>query len=85
MNTLNRFLFTKIDNSSLVLFRIFFGILIALECYGAILTGWIRRTLIEPQFTFNFIGLDWLQPLPGLGMYYYFFAMGTLGVCIALG
>lgn len=85
MSTLNRFLFTKIDNSSLVLFRILFGILIASECYGAILTGWIKQTLIDPQFTFNFIGFEWLQPLPGMGMYFYFFVMGTLGVCVALG
>jgi len=63
----------------------FFGALIALECYGAIITGWVKRTLLEPNFTFNFIGFDWLQPLPGLGMYIYFFAMGTLGVLIALG
>ncbi len=82
---LNRFLFTKIDNSPLLIFRIFFGILVALECYGAIVTGWIRRTLVEPQFTFSFIGFEWLQPLPGNGMYFYFFIMGTLGVCIALG
>ena len=82
---LNRFLFTKIDNSPLIIFRIFFGILVALECYGAILTGWVRRTMIEPQFTFNFIGFDWLQPLPGNGMYFYFFSMGALGCFIALG
>jgi len=82
---MNRFLFTKIDNSPLIIFRILFGILVALECYGAILTGWVKRTLVEPQFTFNFIGFDWLQPLPGYGMYIYFFIMGTLGVCIALG
>lgn len=85
MNTLNRILFTKIDNGALVLFRIFFGILIALECYGAIMTGWIHQSLIEPQFTFNFIGFDWLQPLPGIGMYIYFFAMGTLGIFISIG
>ena len=85
MNTLNPFLFTKMDNGSLLLFRIFFGILIALECYGAMITGWIKETLIEPQFTFNFIGFDWLQPLPGYGMYFYFFIMGTLGLCISLG
>lgn len=85
MNALNRFLFTKIDNSGLLIFRIFFGILVSLECYGAIVTGWVRRTLVEPQFTFNFIGFDWLQPLPGYGMYVYFFVMGCFGVCIALG
>lgn len=82
---LHRFLFQRIDNSSLLLFRIFFGILVSLECYGAMATGWIKRTLIEPSFTFNFIGFEWLQPLPGNGMYFYFFLMGTLGVCIALG
>ena len=85
MSTLSRLLFTKIDNSSLLIFRIFFGILVALECYGAILTGWVRDTMVNPQFTFNFIGFEWLQPLPGYGMYSYFFVMGTLGVGIALG
>lgn len=85
MKALNRFLFTKIDNSALVIFRIFFGILISLECYGAMLTGWIKQTLVEPKFTFNFIGFEWIQPLPGYGMYFYFFLMGSLGVCIALG
>ena len=82
---LDRWLFSKIDNSPLIIFRILFGILVALECYGAMVTGWIQRTLIEPRFTFSFIGFEWLQPLPGNGMYFYFFVMGTLGVCIALG
>jgi hypothetical protein len=82
---LNRFLFKQIDNSPLLIFRIFFGILISLECYGAIATGWVKKNLIDPQFTFNFIGFDWLQPLPGIGMYLYFIAMGTLGIFIALG
>jgi len=85
MNLLNRFLFTRTDNASLLIFRIFFGILIACECYGAIVTGWVKNTLIDPKFTFNFIGFEWLQPLPGYGMYIYFFIMGTLGICISLG
>lgn len=82
---LDRFLFKQIDNSPLLIFRIFFGILIGLECYGAIFTGWVRRNLIDPEFTFTFIGFEWLQPLPGMGMYLYFIVMGTMGVCIALG
>jgi len=81
----NKILFSRIDNSQLILFRIFFGLLIAMECYGAIVTGWIERTLVEPKFTFNFIGFDWIQPLPGNGMYFYFLVMGTLGVLIMLG
>lgn len=82
---LDRFLFKQIDNSPLLIFRIFFGILVSLECYGAIATGWVKKNLIDPEFTFNFIGLDWLQPLPGIGMYLYFIVMGTLGIFIALG
>ncbi len=82
---LNRLLFSKVDNSQLIIFRVFFGILIALESYGAIATGWVKETLIDPRFTFTFIGFDWLQPLPGNGMYFYFFIMGTLGIFIALG
>ena len=81
----DKLLFTRIDNSQLILFRIFFGLLVALECYGAIVTGWVKRTLVEPQFTFSFIGFEWIQPLPGSGMYFYFFIMGTLGVLIMLG
>lgn len=82
---LYRLLFTKVDNSQLLIFRIFFGVLIALEGYGAIATGWVKETLVAPHFTFTFIGFEWLQPLPGYGMYFYFFIMGTLGLFIAFG
>ncbi|WP_298541910.1 HTTM domain-containing protein [uncultured Aquimarina sp.] len=82
---INRWLFTQIDNSALIIFRVFFGFLITAESFGAILTGWVRRTLVEPQFTFNFIGLDFLQPLPGNGMYYYFALMGIFGIFIMIG
>lgn len=82
---LAHFLFKKIDNAQLIVFRIFYGLLVSAECYGAIATGWVRRTLVEPKFTFSFIGFEWLQPLPGNGMYIYFAIMGTLGLMIALG
>ena len=81
----NRFLFQKIDNSPLIIFRIFFGFLIACEGFGAIATGWVRRTFVEAKINFNFIGFEWLEPLPGNGMYFYFAVMGVLGLCIALG
>ena len=82
---MNTFLFKHIDNSSLVVFRILFGLLCFLESAGAVATGWVRRTLIEPEFTFNFIGFDWLQPLPGSWMYIYYTVMGILGLLIMVG
>ena len=78
-------IFKAIDNSPLIVFRILFGFLIACESFGAILTGWVKRVLTDPQFTFSFIGFEWLQPLPGFGMYFYFVLMGFFGLAIMLG
>ncbi len=78
-------LFLQIDNAPLIIFRIFFGLLLACETFGAILTGWVKSNFIDPTFTFSHIGFDWLQPLPGYGMYYYFATMGILGLLVAIG
>ncbi len=84
---LNSFLFSRIDNSALVVFRAFFGLLITLEAWGAIATGWVRRIFVEPDFTFNFIGFEFLQTFPGTGpqMYAYFALMGVFGFMVMLG
>ncbi|WBL25919.1 HTTM domain-containing protein [Zunongwangia sp. HGR-M22] len=81
----NKWLFKQIDNSGLIFFRIAFGLLIALEAFGGIFTGWVRRTLVEPDFTFNFIGFEFLQPLPGDLMYYYYGLMGVFGLLVMIG
>ncbi|WP_291114228.1 HTTM domain-containing protein [Flavobacterium sp. UBA6135] len=78
-------LWQPIDNAPLLVFRIFFGFLIAAESFGAILTGWVRNVLIKPEFTFSHIGFEWLQPLPGYGMYAYFALMGSMGIAVMLG
>lgn len=85
LNMLDRFLFKHIDNSGLIVFRVVFGLLITLEAFGAIATGWVREVLVEPDFTFSFIGFEWLQPLPGDGMYYYFALMGVFGIMLMIG
>jgi len=82
---MNKFLFKHIDNSGLIVFRIVFGLLCFLESFGAILTGWVKRTLIDPQFTFSFIGFEWLQPLPGNWMYAYYIVMAIFGLFIMVG
>lgn len=82
---MNKILFKHIDNSALIVFRILFGLLIFLESVGAIFTGWVKRTLIEPEFTFSFIGFEWLQPLPGNWMYGYYLLMGCFGLFVMLG
>jgi len=73
------------DNSPLILFRVAFGLLIAAEGFGAILTGWVRRVFVEPQFTFNFIGLDFLQVFVGETMYVVYGLLGVTGLMVMLG
>ena len=85
MKKIENALFKRVDNSALIVFRVFFGLLVALECWGAIFTGWIKRVFIESQYNFHFIGLDFLQPLPGNGMYFYYVIMGLLGIFIMIG
>ena len=82
---LNHWFFKHIDNSALIVFRIIFGLLCFLESVGAIFTGWVKHTLVDPDFTFSFIGFEWLQPLQGHGMYYYYVVMGVFALFITIG
>ena len=64
---MSRFLFKPIDIAPLAIFRIFFGFLLACESFGAMITGWIKKVLITPEFTFSLeLPLFWpllLEPL----------------------
>lgn len=80
-----RYLNTPVDNSPLIVFRVAFGLLIFLESAGAIFTGWVKRAFITPDFTFTFIGFEWLTPLPGYGMYYFYALMAVFGLMVMVG
>lgn len=78
-------LFTQVDNSPLVLFRIFFGFLLACEAFGHIALGAVRKHFLEPQFTFTFIDFSFLEVLPVPLMYGLFVLMGIAGLMIMVG
>ena len=82
---LNRLLTKQIDNSALIIFRIFFGFLMFAESVGAVALGWVKETFVEPEFTFNFIGFEWLQVFVGPQMYIIYALMAICGICIMLG
>jgi vitamin K-dependent gamma-carboxylase len=54
--------FKSIDNAPLIIFRIFFGLLLAVESFVVILSGWVKRVFKDQAFTFSYIGLEWPQP-----------------------
>lgn len=83
--SLTGWLTTPVDNSLLILFRVVFGLLIAAEGGGAIATGWVRSVFIEPEFTFNFIGFDFLQPLVGETMYIVYGLLAVTGLMVMVG
>lgn len=74
-----------VDNGHLVLFRILFGLLIIVECAGAVSAGWVHEVFIEPRYHFPMIDFEWLHPLPGNGMVYYYLLMAVLGLMVTVG
>ena len=62
-----------------------FGLLIFAESFGAIITGWVRQVLIEPDFNFTLIGFEWLQAPDGYAMYIHFGLMAICGLMVMLG
>ncbi|RKS25334.1 vitamin K-dependent gamma-carboxylase-like protein [Flavobacterium endophyticum] len=80
-----QFIYKQIDNSQLVVFRILFGALLLWQVLDYTLSGWVKNNFIKPSFTFSHIGMEWLQPLPGNGMYYYFVLMGVSALLILIG
>jgi hypothetical protein len=81
----DKWLFTQVDNSALVLFRMIFGLLLALEAFGSIALGAVDRMFITPKTTFTFIGFEFLEPLPGNWMYAVYVLLGIAGIMIMLG
>ena len=77
--------YKQIDNAPLIVFRIFFGLLLAAESFGSIITGWVKDVFIEPELHFQHIGFQCLTPLEGNGMYYYYALMGVFGLLVMFG
>lgn len=82
---IQRVLFERKDNATLIVFRILFGLLVIGECVGALLTGWVKEVFVDTQFTFTFFGFEWASFLHGEIMYFYYVVMAICGVGIALG
>ena len=78
-------LFAPVDVSSIVFFRILFGLIMLVEVIRYFKHDWIRTQWIEPAYLFTYWPFDFLTPLPGDGMNGLFILMGVLSICILLG
>jgi len=79
------FFYKRTDNAPLIIFRILLGLLMAWHCISHIFDKTVYRLYVRPKVTFTFIGMEWLQPLPGNGMYIYHWVMGALAICVIFG
>ncbi len=83
---LRNYLFEPEDNAPIILFRILFGFLAFCEVAGAILTGWVHETFIEPQYHLPFIGFEWINlPSDATVVYSYYALMALAALGIMLG
>jgi hypothetical protein len=85
INAIRHRLDTPVHIAFLVIFRIAFGLLIALDMFWYFRHGFIATYYIEPTFTFTYFGFSWVQPLPGSGMYLVFALVGLSGLLMAAG
>jgi hypothetical protein len=51
----------------------------------ALLNADIYRNFVQPPFTFTYVGFEFLQPLPGAGMYFYVGLMVLLAFMVIIG
>ena len=82
---LQRWLLQPVDASSVVFFRICFGLVLAGWAWNYLSTGRVTRLYLSPLFHFSYWGFEWVKPLPGNWMYAPFVLIGILGLTIAAG
>lgn len=73
------------DLSLLVLFRVLFGLLMAVSALRFMLNGWVERFFGERTFFFKYWGFEWVEPGSVQSMYLVYSALVLLGLMISVG
>lgn len=83
---IKQFLFSPVDLASLCVFRVFCGLILLWEIIRYVQHGWVEKYYIRPNFNFKYWGFEWVEPLPGIGMWIVFsvLAMAALGILFGL-
>ncbi len=77
-------LFAPIDNASIILFRIMFGVIMFWEVTRYFKYHWIERYWVTPYFNFAYTPFN-LSPLSENGMYMLWYVLGALAIFITIG
>ncbi len=79
------FSFCEWHIDAVVLFRIAFGIMMALAIVRFWLNGWIDQLYVKPSFFFTYYGFEWIKPLGQVGMYTVYALLFVGAIFIAAG
>jgi hypothetical protein len=74
-----------VDGRSLAVFRILFGLVMAVAMARYIANGWVEIQYIEPKFFFKFSGLAWVKVPQATTLYVMAYGLAAGALCIALG
>jgi vitamin K-dependent gamma-carboxylase len=74
-----------VNIGSLVIFRMMFGILLAIEMFRYVLLNRVERVFPPDGMQFSYFGLSWLEPLSWPGMQIVFLVAGAAALAIACG
>lgn len=84
-NKLKAYFYRPVDPASLGVFRIIFGLIIVKYALGFFDHNLIYYLYIKPEFHFAYFPFEFIKPLAGNGMYFYFALLALLGLMIAVG
>lgn len=82
---LRRALRRPVDAASLTVFRIGFGVVLALHALTYLGSGRIDRYWVLPVVRFPYEWLTWLEPLPPAGLRALFWLLAAAGLALAAG
>ena len=78
-------LFTPIDIASLVYFRIVVGIILFVQSLRYLSGDSLEKLYLEPKLHFTYVGFDWVQPWPGVGLYLHMGILAVAALAITFG
>ncbi len=73
------------DAASLSVFRVLYGVMVAISAIRFFVYGWIDDLFVRPRFFFRYWGIDWLGSPSPMSLRIIFGALVVLGLAVAAG
>ena len=79
--------FDEVDNITLIIFRIMWGLIMTYECWTFIKSDYskLNSYYVNPIFAPKYYGFFWVNKWPGDGMYYHIWTMFFAGLGVTFG